>query len=91
MDIASILRRARFVLTAAGAFACAAAFSGHAAAQTYPDKPVRVILGFAPGTPPDLAIRRIADPVGATHGQPVLIESKPGAAGIIGAEFVAKA
>ena len=72
------------------AFAAATAISGDAAAQNYPDKPVRVILGFAPGTPPDLAMRRISDPVGAILGQPVLIESKPGAAGVIGAEFVAK-
>ena len=73
-----------------GAFA-AAGFSGHAVAQNYPDKPIKVILGFAPGTPPDLAMRRITDPVGAMLGQPLLIESRPGAGGIIGAEFVAKA
>ena len=91
MDIASYLRGARFLAAAMCACSAAAAFSGHAVAQSYPDKPVRVILGFAPGTPPDLAMRRITDPVGAILGQPLLIESKPGAAGIIGAEFVAKA
>lgn len=91
MDIALKLRDARSLLAAVGALASAAVFSGHAVAQNFPDKPVRVILGFAAGTPPDLAMRRIVDPVGAILGQPVLIESKPGAAGIIGAEFVAKA
>ncbi|HWV52601.1 tripartite tricarboxylate transporter substrate binding protein [Pseudorhodoplanes sp.] len=80
----------RFLAAMIGAFSAVSAFSDYAAAQTYPDKPVRVILGFAPGTPPDLAMRRISEPVGAILGQPVLIESKPGAAGVIGAEFVAK-
>ena len=91
MDFALNLRGARFLLAVVGAFAAAGAFSGHAVAQNYPDKPIKVIIGFAPGTPPDLAMRRVTAPVGAILGQPLLIESRPGAGGVIGAEFVAKA
>lgn len=82
-------RAKRILGVVAGAIA-AAAFSAPAEAQNYPEKPIKVIIGFAPGTPPDLAMRRITDPVGAILGQPLLIESKPGAGGVIGAEFVAK-
>ncbi|HVG52648.1 MAG TPA: tripartite tricarboxylate transporter substrate binding protein [Xanthobacteraceae bacterium] len=70
--------------------AMATAFAPGAFAQNFPDKPVKVIIGFAPGTPPDLAMRRLSDPVAAILGQPILIESKPGAGGVIGTEYVAK-
>src|SRR5262245_14556282 len=70
--------------------AITAAFSPTATAQNFPERPVKVIIGFAPGTPPDLAMRRLTDPLAAVLGQPLLIESKPGAGGIIGTEFVAK-
>lgn len=89
MGVAWNLRAASCLPAAVGAIA-AMVFSGYAIAQNYPDKPIKVIIGFAPGTPPDLAMRRITDPVGAILGQPLLIESKPGAGGVIGAEFVAK-
>lgn len=82
------LGKRRFCLTLG--IVLAAAVSSGAIAQNFPDKPVKVIIGFAPGTPPDLAMRRLTDPVAAILGQPVLIESKPGAGGIIGTEFVAK-
>ena len=90
MGIVLNLRGAR-VFTAVSVLAAAAAFSGAARAQNYPDKPIKVIIGFAPGTPPDLAMRRVTEPIGAILGQPLLIESRPGAGGIIGAEFVAQA
>lgn len=86
----SLNLRARLLLPVIGAVAAAAAFTGSAVAQNYPDKPIKVIIGFAPGTPPDLAMRRLTDPAAAILGQPLLIESKPGAGGIIGTEFVAK-
>ena len=69
----------------------AVGLAGVAQAQTFPERPVKVIIGFAPGTPPDIAMRRMTDPMAAILGQPVLIESKPGAGGSIGTEFVAKA
>src|SRR6476659_4051010 len=69
----------------------AVGLAGVAQAQTFPERPVKVIIGFAPGTPPDIAMRRMTDPMAVILGQPVLIESKPGAGGSIGTEFVAKA
>jgi tripartite-type tricarboxylate transporter receptor subunit TctC len=66
------------------------AINGFAGAQTYPDKPVKIMLGFAAGTPPDIASRRLSEVLSPILGQPILIESKPGAGGVIGAEFVAK-
>ncbi len=90
MGFALRFRSTRFLLAVIGASASLVALSGYVGAQSFPEKPIRVIIGFAPGTPPDLAMRRITDPVAAILGQPLLIESKPGAGGVIGAEFVAK-
>jgi tripartite-type tricarboxylate transporter receptor subunit TctC len=84
------LRGVRFALAMAGLMAAAAALPGHAVAQNYPDKPIKVVLGFAPGTPPDLAMRRLLAPVGEMLGQPLVIETRPGAGGILGAEAVMK-
>src|SRR6202795_4920212 len=68
----------------------AAAFSGIASAQDYPNRPVRLIVAFAPGGATDFTARIIADRVQAILGQPIAVENKPGANGAIGAEYVAK-
>ena len=68
----------------------AAAFSGIAAAQDYPTRPVRLIVAFAPGGATDFTARIIADRVQGILGQPIAVENKPGANGAIGAEYVAK-
>lgn len=73
--------------------ACAiAAFSpvGNEARAAYPDKPVRLIVPFAPGGPSDVLARAIAQKLNAALGQPVLAENKPGAGTNLAAEFVAK-
>ena len=59
-------------------------------AQHYPDRPIRLIVAFAPGGMNDIVGRLIADQVGSRLGQPVIVENRPGAGGEIGAEFVAK-
>ena len=61
-----------------------------ASAQQYPTRPVRLIVPFAPGGNTDVAGRLIAEGIGASLGQPVVVENKPGAGAMIGAEFVAK-
>jgi tripartite-type tricarboxylate transporter receptor subunit TctC len=67
---------------------CAAA---SASAQSYPTKPIRVIVGFGPGGVADLTCRVVAQKLSAQLGQQVLIENRPSAGGIVAADAVAKA
>jgi tripartite-type tricarboxylate transporter receptor subunit TctC len=62
-----------------------------AAAQEFPTHPIRIVVGFPPGGGVDLVARLIGQEIGKGFGQPVIVENKPGAAGTIGANFVAKA
>ena len=62
-----------------------------AIADTYPSKPIKAIVPFAPGSTTDQIGRAFAAKMSETLGQPVVIENKPGANGLIGADFVAKA
>ncbi len=62
-----------------------------AAAQGYPSKPIKVVLGFAAGGPLDTATRIVAQDMSTILGQPVVIENKPGASGQIATDFVAHA
>ena len=62
-----------------------------AAAQPYPNKPVRVIVTFPPGGTPDIYGRILAQELTTLWKQPVVVENKTGASGTIGTDFVAKA
>lgn len=65
--------------------------AGIACAQTYPAKPVRIVVGFAPGGSVDLVGRILAQKLTTTFGQQVLVDNRPGAASNIAGEIVAKA
>ena len=65
-------------------------FAGNASAQTYPTKPIRVIVAFAPGGPADVMARLIAQRMPQILGQSLIIENKAGAGGTIGARAAAE-
>ena len=68
----------------------ALAFCAAALAQSYPSKPVRLVVGFPPGGSSDTVARVVAQQLSPLLGQPVVVENKPGAGGVIGSDIVAK-
>ena len=66
-------------------------FSNLIQAQSWPTRPVRLIVPFPPGGGTDLASRSVANRIAEAIGQPVVVENRPGAGGTIGADVVAKA
>ena len=75
------------VLAAAGLLAIAAL--PVTAAEKYPTRPIRMIAPFPPGGGTDILSRVIAVPIGERLGQPVIVDNRPGAGGVVGAEIVA--
>lgn len=69
----------------------AAAWIGSAEANGYPSKPVRMVVPFPAGGSTDITARMLAERLREMWGQPVIVENKPGATGMIGAEAVARA
>jgi tripartite-type tricarboxylate transporter receptor subunit TctC len=59
--------------------------------ESWPSKPIKILVGFPGGTTPDMAARTLAEPLSKALGQPIIIENRPGASGNIAADLVAKA
>lgn len=75
----------------AAAALAATALAPLAHAQSYPSKPIKIIVSYAPGGPNDIVARLVAQKLGELTKQSVIVENKPGGGSNIGADFVAKA
>jgi tripartite-type tricarboxylate transporter receptor subunit TctC len=83
----TLLRLAQLLL----AMSCATALSPGVAFATYPERPVTIVVPFAPGGANDVVVRIIQQPLSEALGQPVIVENRGGAGGNIGFGFVARA
>jgi tripartite-type tricarboxylate transporter receptor subunit TctC len=77
------------VLALVGAFCLMISFQGLLAAEKFPEKPIKILVGFAPGGTVDLQTRMLASLVGEDLGQPVVVVNKPGASSTIAAAELA--
>jgi tripartite-type tricarboxylate transporter receptor subunit TctC len=68
-----------------------ALFAAQALAQGFPSRPVKLLVGVPPGGPTDTLARAIAPELGDALGQPIVVENRPGASGVIATDAVAKA
>ena len=84
------LPRRQFLQLASGA-AALPVLPRLAWAQSYPSRPVRIIVGFGPGSPADILARLVGQSLAERFGQPFVIDNRPGAGGNIGTEAVVKA
>jgi tripartite-type tricarboxylate transporter receptor subunit TctC len=84
--------RNRRLLLLAGALLCSGGLAPQAMAQAdYPNKPIRLMVGYSAGGPTDVLARVIGQDIGTTLGQPVVVENKPGVNGNIATDFVQRA
>jgi tripartite-type tricarboxylate transporter receptor subunit TctC len=85
------MRTRGFALHVACVSLCACVFATNAQAQAYPAKPVRIVVGFPAGGPTDIVSRTLAPKLSEALAQPVLVDNRGGAGGVIATEQVAKA
>ena len=86
----SVLSRLAVLAAVIAAAAPAAGQTAAAAGTGYPDRPVRLVIGQAAGGAVDTIARLVAERLGAVFGQPVVVDNRPGAGGMIAAESVAR-
>lgn len=84
-------RSARTVLCLASCSLALALVSAPARAQAWPDRPVRLVVSFGPGSASDIIARMVANDLQEQFKQPFVVENKAGAGGLIGTDYVAKA
>jgi tripartite-type tricarboxylate transporter receptor subunit TctC len=75
----------------AGALVAVAAWSSAVYGQEWPQRTVRIVVPFGPGSTPDLVARIVGEKLQKRHGHPVIVENRPGAGGMMGTDLVAKA
>src|SRR5688572_29667873 len=83
-------KRFYFLLHSSAFILCCALATGVATAQQYPSKPVRILVGYAPGGGVDTTARIMAQALTELWGSQVIVENRPGAAGNIATEITAK-
>jgi tripartite-type tricarboxylate transporter receptor subunit TctC len=81
------IRPSRRLALSSGALALAS----RAQAQTWPERPVRALVGFPASSTPDIAMRLLAGPIGEGLGQPIVVENRTGASGLLAAEALIRA
>ena len=84
------MKRFAWISVAIAALSCIAAGAFPALAQTFPDRPIHIIVPYTPGGPSDIMARLYGAGLSQAWGQPVVIDNRPGAAGIVGHGMVAK-
>lgn len=84
-------RVARLVAAIVGIAVTIIALTATTSAQSYPARPVRILLGSAPGSGPDIVGRILAEKMAGELGQPMIVENRPGASGTIAAQLAARA
>lgn len=80
----------RHLLIGAASLTLVAISQPHAQADTYPSKPIKLMVGYAPGGTTDILARAVAHKLSEKLGQPVVVDNRPGAAGGIGSEIAAR-
>jgi tripartite-type tricarboxylate transporter receptor subunit TctC len=78
------------ILAKVGALATLTVLTAHSARAAYPDKPIKIVIGFPAGGPLDQHARLLIDKLQTQLGQPLIVDYKSGAGGAVGAEVVAK-
>jgi tripartite-type tricarboxylate transporter receptor subunit TctC len=81
----------RHLMTAAAAALLCTSFGPAALAQAWPSQPVKIVVPTGAGSSLDLIVRLMSDKLGARWGQPVVVENRPGAGGMLGVDIAAKA
>jgi tripartite-type tricarboxylate transporter receptor subunit TctC len=86
-----MMRRQVIVALAIAAACSAIAIDGGAQAQSYPSGPIKIMVGFGPGSTADTVARLVSKSIEASLGQPVVVENRPGNSSMLAAELVARA